>query len=85
MLKALGIIAVVAIIAWIIGYLNSNGDKDKANESAIVAGTGCGYILLQIFFAGLTIMIIIWLFSVSNMVPVNDNSVCLFTCTSFDF
>jgi hypothetical protein len=63
MLKALGIIAVVAIIAWIIGYVNSNGDKDKANESAIVAGTGCGYILLQIFFAGLTILIIIWLFS----------------------
>lgn len=85
MLKAVGIITVVAIIAWIIGYPNSNGDKEKANESAIVAGTACGYILLQIFFAGLTIMIIIWLFSVSKMVSLNDNSVWLLTCTSFDF
>jgi hypothetical protein len=63
MLKAFGIIVIVAIIAWIVGYLNSNGDKNKANESAIVAGAGCGYILLQIFFAGLGLLILFWLFT----------------------
>lgn len=62
MLKIIIIIAVVAIIGWIYGYLSSGGDVDEAKGVAIGAGTGCGYIILQIFIAGLGIMIIIWLF-----------------------
>ena len=62
MIKAIGIIIVVAVIGWIIGYVNSGGNTNEANETALGAGIGCGSVLLQIFIAGLGIIIVLWLF-----------------------
>jgi len=62
MLKVIGIIVVVAVIGWIFGYINSGGDSNEATETAIGAGMGCGYIIFQIFLAGLGILITLWLF-----------------------
>lgn len=62
MLKIIGIIAVVAIVGWIYGYYNSGGDTGEATASAFGAGAGCGYIIFQIFIAGLGIMVTIWFF-----------------------
>jgi len=62
MIKVIGIILVVAVIGWIYGYFSSGGDSGEATETAMGAGIGCGYIIFQIFLAGLGIIITLWLF-----------------------
>lgn len=62
MLKAIGIIVIVAIAGWIFGFFNSGGDTKEANDTAVGVGVGCGSLLLQLFIAGITILAILWLF-----------------------
>ena len=61
----LWIIIIVMVIGGIIGAIGS-GDDDKGSGclgGALTAGVGCGYVLVQIFIAGLVIVGIIWLWS----------------------
>ncbi len=60
----LTILVIAVIIGAVIGFLGSeDGEKGAgAVGGAITGGMGCGYILLQIFLAGLGILFIIWLF-----------------------
>lgn len=58
------ILIIAIIIGAVIGFLGSNdGERGSgAVDGAIASGMGCGYLLLQIFLAGLVIFAIIWLF-----------------------
>lgn len=60
----LTILIVVIIIGAVLGFLGSkDGERGEgAVSGAIASGFGCGYILFQLFLAGLGILIIIWLF-----------------------
>ena len=60
----LTILIIVIIIGAIIGFFNSeDGERGSgALGGAFVSGMGCGYLLFQIFLAGLVICGIIWLF-----------------------
>lgn len=52
------------IIGAVIGFINSkDGErKEGAVSGAVASGMGCGYILIQVFLAGLGILFVIWLF-----------------------
>tara|TARA_R110002126_G_scaffold142546_5_gene288462 strand:- start:20678 stop:20884 length:207 start_codon:yes stop_codon:yes gene_type:complete len=56
------IIIVVAILGWLFGYLKSGGNTTEANETGCALGAGCGYVLLQLFFAALGILVVLWVF-----------------------
>lgn len=60
------LILIVAAIGGLIGYLGSGKTEDAA-AGALGAGVGCGYIILQIFIAILSIWVLLkigsWLFS----------------------
>lgn len=60
----LTILIIAIIIGGVIGFLNSKeGERGEgAIGGAVASGMGCGYILLQIFLAGLGLLFIIWLF-----------------------
>lgn len=60
----LTILIIAVIIGAAIGFFNSNdGERGSgALGGAVASGMGCGYILLQIFLAGLGILFVIWLF-----------------------
>ena len=62
----LTILIIVIIIGGVIGFLSSNDGERGAGAvgGALASGMGCGYILFQIFLAGLGILFIIWLFRV---------------------
>ena len=55
------LIITVAVIAFLVSKLNGDNTKDSA-ENAGAAAIGCGYIILQILIAALTIWAIIALF-----------------------
>ena len=59
------IIIVVAIAGAILGFIGSNdGERGEGAAAGAAAGAlGCGYILLNLFIAGLSIGLIIWLFT----------------------
>lgn len=61
------VILVVAAIGAIVGYFTS-GTKEGAAEGAVVAGIGCGTIILRIFLALVAIAIFFslagWLFGI---------------------
>lgn len=60
----LTILIIVIIIGAVIGFLSSNDGERGAGAigGAMASGMGCGYILFQIFLAGLTILFVVWLF-----------------------
>lgn len=60
----LTILIIAIIIGAIIGFFSSkDGERGTgAVSGAVASGMGCGYILFQIFLAGLGILFIIWLF-----------------------
>lgn len=60
----LTILVIAIIIGAVIGFFNSkDGERGVgALGGAMASGMGCGYILLQIFLAGLAIIFFIWLF-----------------------
>ena len=60
----LTILIIVILIGAIIGSFSSReGERGSgAVGGAIAGGMGCGYILFQIFLAGLGILGVIWLF-----------------------
>ncbi len=61
----LKILVAAIVVGGIFGYLTS-GSKEGAKRGAASFGIGCGYILLQIFFAFIGIYILFaigsWLF-----------------------
>ena len=60
----LTILIIAVVIGGIIGFLGSKDGERSAGAvgGAVSSGLGCGYILLQIFLAGLGILFVIWLF-----------------------
>lgn len=58
------ILIIAVIIGGAIGFLTSkDGERgDGAIGGALAGGMGCGYILFQIFIAGIVLFIIISLF-----------------------
>ncbi len=60
------ILIIAIIIGAIIGFISSEDDEKGSGcmAGAFTGGMGCGYLLLQIFLAGLFILGIIWLFGV---------------------
>ena len=56
------IIAVIIGAAW--GFFSSNDGERGAGAvgGALASGMGCGYILFQLFLAGLGILVVVWLF-----------------------
>lgn len=55
------VIIVIAAIVFIVSKLSGESTEDSA---AVAGGAalGCGYILLQIFIAGLSILFLLWIF-----------------------
>jgi hypothetical protein len=60
------ILIIAIIIGAAIGFFSSNDGERGAGAAggALAGGMGCGYVLLQIFLAGLGILFLIWLFRV---------------------
>lgn len=60
----LTVLVIAIIIGAAIGFFGSEDGERGAGAlgGAVSGGMGCGYILLQIFLAGLGILFIIWLF-----------------------
>jgi len=60
----LTILIIAIVIGAAIGFFGSNdGERGSgALGGAVAGGMGCGYILFQVFLAGLGILFIIWLF-----------------------
>lgn len=60
----LTILVIAIVIGAIIGFINSSdGERGSgALGGAVAGGMGCGYILFQLFLAGLGILFIVWLF-----------------------
>lgn len=60
----LTLLFIAIIIGAVLGFINSeDGDKGAgALGGALTGGMGCGYVLFQLFIAGLGILIVIWLF-----------------------
>ena len=60
----LTILIVAIIIGAAIGFFGSKDGERSAGavSGAVAGGMGCGYVLFQIFLAGLGILFVIWLF-----------------------
>ncbi|MBP5560380.1 MAG: hypothetical protein J6X70_01055 [Muribaculaceae bacterium] len=57
------IIVIAVIIGAAIAYFGGDGNKDDAIDGALAGGCLAGNCLLEVFIAGISIMVIIWLFS----------------------
>ncbi|MBR1527360.1 MAG: hypothetical protein IJ640_12010 [Prevotella sp.] len=60
----LTILIIAIIIGAVIGFLGSEDGERKSGAvgGALAGGMGCGYILFQIFLAGIGILLLIWIF-----------------------
>lgn len=57
------IIVVAAVIGAAIGFFSGKGDGEDAAQGAMAGGCMAASCLLRLFLAGLSIMLVIWLFS----------------------
>jgi hypothetical protein len=57
------ILIVVAIIAFIGSKIAGESNEDAVGAAG-GAAVGCGFVILQIFLAGISILFILWIFNV---------------------